>query len=65
MIEHCRRERTHLVSTREAQRLGPIRDKKKLEAALQELEELDRVKVEKEGRRKTIKVNPALLGVVP
>jgi putative DNA primase/helicase len=65
LIEHCRRERTHLVSTREAQRLGPIRDKEKLTAALRELEELDRVKVEQEGRRKTIKVNPALLGVVP
>jgi putative DNA primase/helicase len=65
LIQHCRRERTHLVSTREAQRLGPIRDKEKLAAALRELEELDRVKVAQEGRRKTIKVNPALLGVVP
>ena len=65
LIGHCRRERTHLVSTREAQRLGPIRDKEKLAAALRELEELDRVKVAQEGRRKTIKVNPALVGVVP
>lgn len=65
LIEHCRREQTHLVSTREAQRLGPIRDKEKLAAALRELEELDRVRVAQEGRRKTIKVNPALLGVVP
>lgn len=65
LIEHCRRERTHLVSTREAQRLGPIRDKEKLTAALRELEELDRVKVGQEGRRKIIKVNPALVGVVP
>lgn len=63
LIKHCRAERTHLVPTREAQRLGPIRDKERLAAALRELEELDRVRVAHEGRRKTIKVNPALAGV--
>ena len=63
LIEHCRANRTHLVPTREAQRLGPIRDKERLATALRELEELDRVRVAHEGRRKTIKVNPALLGV--
>jgi putative DNA primase/helicase len=61
LIEYCQRERTHLVPTREAQRLGPIRDKEKLTTALRELEELDRVNVAQEGRRKTIKVNPALV----
>lgn len=61
LIEYCQRERTHLVPTREAQRLGPIRDKEKLTTALRELEELDRVKLVQEGRRKTIKVNPALV----
>jgi len=65
LIEHCQRERTHSVPTREAQRLGPIRDKEKLAIALRELEELDRVRVTQEGRRKTIKVNPALVGVTP
>ena len=65
LVEHCQRERTHLVPTREAQRLGPIRDKEKLAIALRELEELDRVRVTQEGRRKTIKVNPALVGVTP
>jgi len=61
LIEYCQRERTHLVPTRDAQRLGPIRDKEKLTTALRELEELDRVKVAQEGRRITIKVNPALV----
>jgi putative DNA primase/helicase len=65
LIDYCQRERTHLVSTREAQRLGPIREKDRLAAALRELEELGRVKVEPEGRRKIIKVNPALTGLVP
>lgn len=64
LIEYCRRERTHLVPTREAQRLGPIRDKENLAGALRELEELDRVRVAQEGRRKTIKVNPALVGAM-
>lgn len=62
LIDYCQRKRTHLVSTREAQRFGPIRDKEKLTTALRELEDLDRVKVTEEQRRKTIKVNPALLG---
>jgi putative DNA primase/helicase len=61
LMEHCQRERTHLVPTREAQRLGPIRDKEKLTTALRELEELDRVRVVQEGRRKTIKVNPLVV----
>jgi putative DNA primase/helicase len=63
LIEYCQRERTHLVPTREAQRLGPVRDKEKLATALWELEELDRVRVKQEGRRKIIKVNPALVEV--
>lgn len=63
LIEYCKRERTHLVPTREAQRLGPIRDKERLTTALRELEEHDRVRMTQEGRRKTIKVNPALVGV--
>lgn len=61
LIEYCQRARTHLVPTREAQRLGPIRDKEKLAAAWRELAELDRVRVVQEGRRKTMKVNPALV----
>jgi putative DNA primase/helicase len=61
LIEHCQRERTHLVPTREAQRLGPVRDKERLTTALRELDELDSVRVVQEGRRRTIKVNPALV----
>lgn len=63
LIEYCKRKRTLLIPTREAQRLGPVRDKEKLTAALRELDELDRVRVTQEGRRKTIKMNPALVGV--
>ncbi|MBF0614211.1 MAG: DUF3987 domain-containing protein [Magnetococcales bacterium] len=62
LIKHCRQKPMHFVTTRDAQRLGPIRDKEKLAAALRELEELDRVKVVQERRQKTIKMNPALVG---
>ena len=65
LIEYCRRVRTRLVPTLEAQRFGPVRDKEKLATALRELEELDRVKVVQEGRRRTIQLNPALVGVTP
>jgi putative DNA primase/helicase len=65
LIEYCRREQTHLVSSRDAQRLGPIRDKEKLMAALRELQELDRVKLGQKGLRKTIAVNPALVRGMP
>lgn len=65
LIRHFQQLQTNLVSTRDAQRLGPIRDKEKLAAALRELEELDRVKVAQEARRKIIMVNPALVGAMP
>ncbi len=62
LIEHCTRKRTHFVSTREAQQFGSVREKTAYQAALRELEELDRVRVVQEGRRKAIRVNPALIG---
>ncbi len=58
---HCRRERTLTVSTRDAQRLGPIRSKEKLTAAFRELDHLDRVLVRHEARQENIEVNPRLL----
>lgn len=65
LIKHCQQLQTNLVSTRDAQRLGPIRDKEKLAIALRELEELDRIKIVQEARRKIILVNPALVRGLP
>jgi len=65
LIEYCKRERTHDISTREAQRLGPLRDKEPLAQALQELADLNRIRILRDGRRKTINVNPALGGTQP
>ncbi|MGJ0492176.1 DUF3987 domain-containing protein [Methylobacter sp.] len=61
LIEHGRRERTLIVPRREAQRSGPVRNKDALKQALQELEDLGRVRLVMEGRRKDICINPALL----
>lgn len=62
-IEYCRRERVQSVSTRTIQQFGPscLRDKLALEKAARELEELDRVRIVQDGKKKSIAVNPALL----
>ena len=63
LLEHCQQNRVEEVSTREVQRLGPnsTREKRTLDAALEELAEAGRVRVVEEGRRRLVKINPALL----
>jgi putative DNA primase/helicase len=61
LIEQCRRDRTDEVLRREAQRCGPVRDAERLSAALRVLAELDRVRAAAEGKRRPVRVNPALL----
>lgn len=51
------------VNKRYAQQRGPVRDGGRLDAAIRELAELDRVQLVKDGKRHMIKINPALLGV--
>ncbi len=64
LIEYCRRERTHLVPIAKLQQFGPggLRSKATIETALRELAEAGRARAEREGKRKMIAVNPALLG---
>jgi putative DNA primase/helicase len=64
LLDHCKKQRTRFVPRRELQRLGPVRDKDPLKNALRELEELSRVRVIQEGRRKEVQVNPQLLNGV-
>jgi putative DNA primase/helicase len=63
LIEHCRREQTHMVGKNTARQYGPLRDGGRLDAAIRELEALDRLRLEKDGKRLTIHINPALLEV--
>src|SRR5262249_25111623 len=60
---YCRREHTNTVSRRRVRQFGPhvLRDHARLDKALGELIELDRVRVVTKGRRKEIQINPALL----
>lgn len=65
LVEHCRQERTHFVKKNHVRQHGPIRDGARLDAAIRELAELDRLRLEKDGKRLTIHLNPALVGVAP
>ena len=61
LLGHCARNRTATIPTREAQRLGPVRDGARLNAAVRTLEELDRLRLVEQDRRKRLEVNPGLL----
>ncbi len=63
LIEYCKRERMHLVPTKKVQQFGPggLREKAAIETAMRELEELERARLAQDGRRRIIKVNPALV----
>ena len=63
LLEYCRRERTHLVPIAKVQQGGPggLRSKATIETAMRELEESGRARWLKDGKRKMIAVNPALV----
>lgn len=63
LIEYCKRERKHFVARRYAQRHGIIRDGARLDAAIRELESLDRIQLRKDGKQLSIWLNPALMGI--
>ena len=63
LVERCRNDHTHMIVKSIALQFGPIRKKEKLDAAINELYELDRVRILKDGKRITLKLNPALLAV--
>ena len=63
LVGYCRREHTNVVPMAKVQQFGPgaLRDKSAIESALQELAELSRARLVEGGRRRNIKVNPALI----
>ncbi|KWR89712.1 YfjI family protein [Cupriavidus sp. IDO] len=62
LLAYCRREHTHMVGKNYVRKHGPLRDGRKLDTAIAELANLDRLRVQKDGKRITIFLNPALLG---
>lgn len=65
LIEHCRKGRTHFVGKNHVRQHGPTRDGARLDAAIRELVDLDRLRLEKNKKRLTIHLNPALERVAP
>ncbi|MBF0563082.1 MAG: DUF3987 domain-containing protein [Alphaproteobacteria bacterium] len=61
LLDCCRRNGTGIVPRRDAQQFGPVRDGKRLDDALTELAESNRVRSVARDRRKLLLVNPALL----
>ena len=63
LIDYCRRKGVITIPCRTVQQFGPnpLRKKDKLDPALQELEELDRLQVIKDGNVKKIQINLRLL----
>lgn len=61
LIEHCRQARTHMVGKNHVRQHGPLRDGARLDTAIRELAELDRLQLVKDGKRLTIHLNPALV----
>lgn len=61
LVEHCRRVGVGEVDKNYTRQHGTLRDKQLLDAAIGELEALDRIRIAKVGRKSIIKVNPALL----
>lgn len=63
LLDHCRRERKLMVPTRAVQQFGPhgLRSRQIIEATVRELEDLGRVRMVRDQRRKDIHLNPALL----
>lgn len=61
LIEHCEQERAPSVAKNHVRQHGPLRDGIRLDGAIRELTDLDRLRLVKEGRKIIIKLNPALL----
>lgn len=61
LCRHCVQERTTEVGKNHVRQHGPLRDGDRLDAALAELVEAQRVRLDREGKRLLVRVNPVLI----
>jgi putative DNA primase/helicase len=61
LLEHCRKNQTCSINKNHVRRFGPIRQGDKLDYALSELYDLDRLRISRFGKRIEIEINPALV----
>lgn len=61
LIDYCKSRLTTTVGKSHVRQHGPIRDGARLDSAISELADLDRVQLVKDGRRLYLDINPALL----
>lgn len=62
LIGYCNKNKLNVLSTREIQRRGPVRNKAQMLEAIDVLMDADRAKLVIEGKKKNIFINPKLLG---
>jgi putative DNA primase/helicase len=62
LLSRCADQGTDRIATREVQQFGPVRNRKALDAAIAELMEAGRIRLDESGRAKDLMVNPSLLG---
>jgi len=65
LMEYCKRKQTHIIGKTYVRQHGPLRDGQRLNAAIRELADLDRLRLAQDGKLLTIHLNPALFEVTP
>lgn len=61
LSKHCTENKTTEAGKNHVRQHGPLRDGERLDAALSALAEAHRVRVERDGKRLTVRVNPAVV----
>lgn len=61
LIDYCKREQMQSIKKNDLRQCGPVRNCARLDAAIKELSEFERLRIDKEVRPQIIFINPALL----
>ena len=63
LVERCRKQGQSKIPLREVRQYAPraIRQKTRFECTVKELEELDRIRIAKDGKKKELWLNPKLI----